>query len=132
VNLYLFLEGSVQHGDDILSLYSGNVESLGPSLKDALINVILCGRVRKGETKREGINAGAITMVSLNKLLKAVCNIFPKFIRIASLELLWHTVLGLKNVEFGFLLGQGNLAHAQVGAAHVKSKKRAGLVAIGE
>lgn len=74
---YTLGNGSLEHGHDVLSLDTGNVESFGPALENTLIDVILGGRVRECETQRQGLEFGQVTVVSLDELLKAGCDVLP-------------------------------------------------------
>ncbi len=117
---YTLGESSLEHGDNILALNAINIKALGPSLQDTFVNVVLRGWVGKGETQRQCSNVLAVTMMSFEELVKTVGNVLPELIALASLELLGHLVLGLNDVELGLLFGEGDLADAKVGAAHVE------------
>lgn len=45
------LQGGIEEGGDVFAFDAGNVETLGPALEDAMVDVILRGRVGKGEAQ---------------------------------------------------------------------------------
>lgn len=96
-----------------------------------MVYVVLSCRVREGKSKMH-IGRMLAAMVRLNELLEAVCNILPKLIGFASLELLGHAILGLDDVELGLFISQNDLADPKIGSAHVKSQEGSSLVAIWE
>ena len=117
--------------NDVLTFHTINVEAFGPALEDAMVDVVLGGRIGKGETERELLNL-LIAMVILDELLQAVGNIGPQLVGGACLELLRHAVFGLYDVKFTLFFSEGDFADAEVGAAHVKGKEGARFVAVGE
>lgn len=122
------LESLFEGRHDVLALDAVNVETLGPALEDAVVDVVLGGGVGEGETKRELVELLALVVV-LDELLETVGDVAPKLVGVTGLELLGHAVLGLDDVELALLLGKVDLANTEVGAAHVKGKERTGLVA---
>lgn len=43
------LQGGIEEGGDVLAFHAGDVEAFGPALEDAVVDVILCSGVGKGE-----------------------------------------------------------------------------------
>jgi len=125
------LQDLLEEGHDVLALDAVNVEALGPALQDAVVDVVLGGRVGEGEAEGQGAQLLAV-VVLLDELLQAVGQVLPQLLGGAGLELLGHAVLGLGDVEAALLLGQDDLADAQVGAAHVEGEEGPLLVAGGE
>lgn len=124
-------DGGLEHGDDVLALNAVDVETFGPALENTMVYVILSGRVRESETKRETGQLLA-TVVRLNELLETVGNVLPEFLGVSGLEILGHAVLGLDDVEFALRVGQDDLADSEVGSAHVKGEESSLLMSVGE
>lgn len=122
------LESLLERRDDVLALDAVDVEALGPTLKNTVVDVVLAGGVGEGETERELVELLALVVV-LDELLEAVGDIAPKLIGVAGLELLGHAVLGLDDVELALLLRKVDLTNTEVGATHVQGKEGTGLVA---
>lgn len=76
-----------------------------------MVDKVLRCWVREGESERQIIQI-FLSVMSLDKLLEAVGNVLPQLIGIASLQLFWHPVLGLDDIEFGLLIGQSDLANS--------------------
>ena len=122
------LESLLERRDDVLALDAVDVEALGPTLENTVVDVVLAGGVGEGETERKLVELLALVVV-LDELLKAVGDIAPKLVGVAGLELLGHAVLGLDDIELALLLRQVDLTNTEVGATHVKGKERTGLIA---
>jgi hypothetical protein len=117
--------------NNVLTLNAVNVEALGPSLQNTVVDVVLSGRVGEGETKRKLVKLLALVVV-FDELLQTIGDVAPKLVGGTGLELLGHAVLGLDDVELSLLLGQVDLTDTEVGAAHVEGEESAGLVTSGE
>ena len=130
---YTLSQGSLEQRNNVLALDTSDVETLGPTLQNTLVDVVLRGRVGESETKGQVVNdLVAVAVVSLDELVEAVGDVVPELIAVSGLELLGHAVLGLNDVELRLLVGQGDLTDTEVGATHVECEIGACLVAIGE
>jgi len=68
------LQSSLEHWHNIVSFNPTDVESLGPSLQDAMIDGVLFAGVRKRETQMILLRMREILIV-LQELCKAFCNV---------------------------------------------------------
>ena len=121
-------EGGFEERDDVVAFDAFDVETLGPALQHAVVNVVLLRGVGKGEAEGDGVQV-LVFVVVLDELLQAVGNVFPELVRLAGLELFGHAVFGLDNVELAFFFGQDDFADAEIRAAHVEGEEGAGFVA---
>jgi len=124
---YSFGKGSLEGRNDILALDTVNIKTLCPSLEDTVVNILLSGRVREGETEGKLVQLLTFVVV-LDELLQAVGDVTPELLGSAALQFFGHAVLGLDNVEFALGLWQVDFANTEVGAAHVEGEKGTGLV----
>lgn len=123
-------QGVLEHGYDVMSLDAVDVEAFGPPLQDAVVDVVLRGRVRKREAEGHVVEILAM-MVVFDELLQAVGDVLPQFFRLARLELFGHAVFGLGDVKFALFLRQRDFADTEVRAAHVQGQVGARLVSGG-
>lgn len=128
---YSLLQDVLQRGNDILALDTVNVKALGPALQNSMVDVVLSGRVGEGEAQGQ-LGEILILVMVLDELLQTIGNVLPQLLSGTGAELLGHLILGLGDVESALLLGQGDLANAQVGAAHVEGEESTLLFTVGE
>ena len=67
----------LEHGNNVLALDTFNVETLGPSLKNTLIDVVLGSGVGEGETQGKLLHVGAVAMVCFEELEETVGDVVP-------------------------------------------------------
>lgn len=128
---YPLLEDGLERRNNVMALNTINIESLSPALQDTVVDVFLGGRVGEGETQRHLVKV-LVLVVELDELLQTVRNVLPELLGGTRPQLVGHSVFGLGDIEGTLLLGQGNLANTQVGAAHVEGQVGSLFVAIGE
>lgn len=131
LDTYPLLEHSLQGRNNVLALHTVDIESLGPSLQDTVVNVFLSGGVRKGETEGQ-LGQVLILVVELNELLQAVGNVLPQLLGSTGPQLIGHLVFGLCDFKGTLGVCQGNFANAQVGTTHIKGEEGALLFTVGE
>jgi hypothetical protein len=96
-----------------------------------VIDVLLSSWVREGETEGQ-LGQVLVLVMELDELLQAVGDVLPQLLSSTGTELFRHLIFRLGNIEGALLVGQGDLANTQVGAAHVEGKVGTLFVSIGE
>jgi len=109
---HLPLQRLLKHRHHIVALDSIDVETLGPALKNAVVDSILMAWIGEGEAEMQVAELADVLalMVGDQELLDALGNVVEEFFTRAGLELLRQSVLGLIDVVLALFLGQFNLA----------------------
>ena len=82
-----------------MTLDTGDVKALGPSLQNTFVDIVLRSGIREGKAEGKLVKLAELAVVGLKELHQAIGDVLPELVGLSSLELLWHPILGLDDVE---------------------------------